>query len=138
MAVLGEDVEDDCRAVERRAAEEFLEVELLPRRQLVVEDHGVGIDGEGQFAQLLRLALADVVRGIRCAAPLRDASDDVGTGGVDEALEFVEALVHFFFGVVVENDADDDDLLPDRALNERATESLLVRGVHPATSKRPT
>ena len=50
VGVLGEDVEDHRGAVDRRAAEQLLEVELLGRRQLVVEHDGVGVDGEAQLA----------------------------------------------------------------------------------------
>ena len=44
--VLGEDVEDHGGAVDGGAAEELLEVAALGRRELVVEDNGVGVDLE--------------------------------------------------------------------------------------------
>ena len=42
--VLGEDVEDHRGAVDGRPAEDLLQVALLGRGELVVEDHGVGVD----------------------------------------------------------------------------------------------
>ena len=42
--VLGEDVEDHGGAVDGRAPEELLEVAMLGGRELVVEDHGVGVE----------------------------------------------------------------------------------------------
>ena len=44
--VLGEDVENDRRAVDRRAPEDLLKVALLGRREVVLEDHGVGVNRE--------------------------------------------------------------------------------------------
>ena len=72
VGVLGEDVEDHRRAVDRRAAEQALQVVLLGRGQLVVEHDGVGVDGEAQLAQFLGLALADEPRAIGDVAALRD------------------------------------------------------------------
>ena len=58
--VLGEDVEDHRGPVDGRAAQDLLEVALLGRRELVVEDDGVGVDGQGHRLELLGLAPADV------------------------------------------------------------------------------
>ena len=58
--VLGEDVEDHRGAVDGRPPEDLLQVALLGRRELVVEDHGVGVDRQRERRQLLRLAPADV------------------------------------------------------------------------------
>ena len=44
--VLGEDVEDQRSAVEDLDVELAFEAALLPGRELVVEDHGVGARGE--------------------------------------------------------------------------------------------
>ena len=45
VGVVGEDVEDDRRAVDHRHAERLLEVALLARRQLVVAGDQVGVAG---------------------------------------------------------------------------------------------
>ena len=93
VGVLGEDVEDHGGSVDRGAAQQLLEVELLCGSELVVEHDGVGIDGETDLLQLLGLALADVPRVVGRVAALHDTRHDVGTGSVDEQFELVEAGV---------------------------------------------
>ena len=61
--VLGEDVEDQRDAVDDVAFEQLLQVALLGRGELVVEDHDVDVERLGELAQLLGLALADVGAG---------------------------------------------------------------------------
>ena len=116
--VLGEDVEDHRGAVDGGAPEQLLEVELLGRRELVVEDDRVAVDLEGDLAQLLGLALADVVRRVGRVAPLHDPGDLVGAGGVDELRQLVERRVDVVERLVAEGDADEDDLLAEGALDE--------------------
>ena len=125
VRVLGEDVEDHRGAVDRGAAEQLLQVELLRRRQLVVEHDGVGVDGEADLAQLLGLALADEPRVVRRVAPLDQAADLVGAGGVDEQRELVEAGLGVVVGRARERDADEHDPLPIAALDERAPSASL-------------
>ena len=84
VRVLGEDVEDDGSSIERRTTEHLLQVVLLRRAQLVVEHHGVGVDGQAHVAQLLHLALADVPGVIGRVATLHHAAGFVGAGRVDE------------------------------------------------------
>ena len=43
--VLGEDVKDHRRAIQRRSLQDRLEVSLLCRGEVVVKDHGVGVHG---------------------------------------------------------------------------------------------
>ena len=57
--VLGEDVEDHRGAVQGAATEDLLQIELLSRAQLVVEDHGVAVDALGDLLDLRGLARAD-------------------------------------------------------------------------------
>ena len=63
--VLGENVENDGGAVERRPAENLLEVVLLGGGELVVEDDRVGIDRVGGRLNLLGLTGTDVGGRIR-------------------------------------------------------------------------
>jgi hypothetical protein len=116
--VLGEDVEDHRGAIDGGPPEQLLEVELLGRRQLVVEDDRVAVDRQGQVAQLFHLALADVERRIGRVAPLHDPAHLVGAGGVDEERELVEGRVDIVERVVADGDADQDDLLAEGALDE--------------------
>ena len=110
VRVLGEDVEDHRRAVDRRAAQQLLEVELLCRRQFVVEHDRVGVDGDADLLELLGFALADVPRVVSLSRPCT-TRHDIGAGGVDEQLELVEAGVDRRLVDSGEGDGDEHDLL---------------------------
>ncbi len=98
VGVLGEDVQDHRGAVERRPAEQLLQVVLLGRAELVVEDHGVGVHRQAQLAQLLGLALAHVGGRIRPVAGLHHPADLVGAGRVDQQRQLVEVGVGVVLG----------------------------------------
>jgi hypothetical protein len=68
--VVGEDVEDDRRAVDHRHAERLLEVSLLARLQLVVACHQVGVRLAQRPPELSQLPLAEVVVGVWLGAAL--------------------------------------------------------------------
>ena len=93
VGVLPKDVQDDCRAVDRRSAQQLFEIELLCGSQVVVEHHGVSVNGEAELFQLFDLAFADVP-GVIGPSPLLDhAADLVGTRRVDQQGEFVQACL---------------------------------------------
>jgi len=125
--ILGEDVEDHRGAIDRRAAEQLLQVELLRRGQLVVEHNRVGVDLEAEIAQLFGLALADEPGVIGMVAALHETPDLVGTGGVDEGREFVEAGIGLLVGGVGHPDADENNAFPEGALDERGAEGFGIR-----------
>ena len=116
--VLREDVQDHRGAVDRRAPEDLLQVALLGRREVVFEDHGVGVERETDLAKFLYLARAEERRGIGRVATLDDARDDVGAGRVDQQRQFVELVVEFVLGDTRELHADEHDLLAKRAIDE--------------------
>ena len=64
VRVVGEDVEDDRRAVDHRHAERLLEVALLARQQLVVAGDEVRVRLLHRPLQLGELALAEVAVGV--------------------------------------------------------------------------
>ena len=68
----GEDVEDDLGAVEHLQAQGPLEVSRLGRREVVVEDHHVGVVMLHQLNELGELALAEVGGLIGMVPPLHD------------------------------------------------------------------
>src|SRR5207244_839496 len=78
-----EDVEDQLRAVERLLADLALEVALLRRRQLVVEQDQVRAALLRELAHVLDLALAEQRRGVALLPLLDQAADDgrAGAGG---------------------------------------------------------
>jgi hypothetical protein len=84
VGVLGEDVEDDRRAVDGRATEESLQVRLLGRRQFVVEHDGVAVERLGELGQFVDLAPTHVGGRVGGLAALDRSADDVGPGRVDE------------------------------------------------------
>src|ERR1019366_6563002 len=118
--VLSEDVEDHRGAVDRRSAEDLLQVALLGRGQVVFEHDGVGVDGETDLAQLLHFAGSEEGRGVRRIPSLHASRDNVSPGRVDEQGQFVELVLEFVFGHARELDAHEDDLLAERAIDEGA------------------
>src|SRR5690606_27903587 len=60
LGVLGEDVEDQGRAVDDLDADDVLEAATLGRCELRVDDDGVGARGRDDVGELGRLARAEV------------------------------------------------------------------------------
>ena len=128
--VLGEDVEDHRRAVDRGTPQQLLQVVLLGRGQLVVEDDGVGVDGEAQFAQFFGLALADEEGVVRVIARLHQPAHLVGAGRVDQRRQFVEAGVGVLLGRPGERDPDQHDAFTETALDQGGAQRLVVGSTH--------
>src|SRR5581483_10506172 len=84
VGVLGEDVEDQRHPVDDVDLEQLLQVALLRRRQLLVEDHDVDVEHLDQLPQLLGLALADERGRVGRLPPLERQLDRVGAGGVGQ------------------------------------------------------
>ena len=124
VGVLGEDVEDHRGAIDRRAPEQLLELELLGRVQLVVEDHGVGVDRQTERPELLGLPLADEEGVIGGIATLDEPSHHIGPGGVDQQFEFVETRIGVVLGGSRQRHPDEHDPLADRPVDERGAERL--------------
>ena len=106
--------------------EELLEVALLGRGELVVEHHGVAVGLERDLPELLGLALADVGGRVGRGTALHEARDLVRAGGVDELGELVEPGFGVLGGVRGEGHAHQDDLLPERALDQRHSDIPLL------------
>ncbi len=91
--VLGEDVEDQLRAVDDARVERVLERPLLRRVELVVDDEHLGRRGRVGVLQLLELALADV-RALVAPDPMLDESPHgLDARGAGELRELGELLV---------------------------------------------
>ena len=119
VGVLGEDVEDHRGAVDRGAAQQLLEVELLGGGELVVEHDRVAVGGQRQLAQLLGLALAHVGGRVGRLAPLVDAADLVGAGGVDQQGQLVDRVLGLLDRLGWDGDADQHDLLAEGPFDQR-------------------
>jgi hypothetical protein len=90
VGMVGEDVEDDRRAVDDRHANGLLEVALLAGQELVVHGHQVGVAlGHGPL-ELGQLALAEVAVGIGLGAALGELPAHRHPGGAQQLLELPE------------------------------------------------
>ena len=92
---------------------------MLRRRQVVVEDHGVGIEAPAERGDLLGLAPAHERGRVGSLPALHHAADDVGAGTVDEAGQLVELLADLLLGQAREDHPHQNDPLPEGALDER-------------------
>ena len=91
--VLGEDVEDQLRAVDDARLERVLERPLLGRVELVVDEQHVGAGVRVERLQLLELALADVRARVRLRAVLDELADGLDARGARELAELAELLL---------------------------------------------
>src|SRR3989475_5342335 len=88
-----EDVDNDLGAVHHAHAETLLELDALHRREALVEQHQRRA-GRGELVlQRFDLALAEIEVGRGGVDALDGATNDLGTGGVREAVELFEVLV---------------------------------------------
>ena len=94
--MLGEDVEDQLRAVDDPRLQGVLEEPLLHRIQLVVDEQALRIHGGEALLQLLELALADVGALRRPRAVLHDAADRLDAGRPGELFDLCELGVGVF------------------------------------------
>ena len=88
--VLGEDVEDQLRAVDDARRERVLERTLLSRLQLIVDDQYLGLAVAVGRLQLLELSLADIRARIRPRSVLDDLCDRRDAGGTRELAQLRE------------------------------------------------
>ncbi len=135
--VLGEDVEDHRGAVDGRATQDLLEVALLGRREVVVEDHGVGIDGQAHRQQLLGLAPTQVGGRVGRGPALHDPLHHVGAGRVHQQGQLVQAGLGVGQRGVGEGHPDQHDALPDRPGDEGVGERRVGRASRPGGRPGP-
>ena len=88
--VVGEDVEDDRRAVDHRDAELLLEVALLSREQLVVDGDQVRVGVLGRLLQLRELPATEVAVRVRPLTALHHLAGDRHAGGAEELAKLRE------------------------------------------------
>ena len=91
--MLGEDVQDQRRAVDDLDLDHLLQRVELRRAQFAVADHGVGSGRGDDLTQLLSLAGTDIGRRVGFVATLDDALQDLRAGGLGQRGEFSQAGV---------------------------------------------
>ena len=92
VGVVGEDVEDDRRAVDHRHVERRLQVALLARRELVVGGDQVGARALDLRAQLVELAATEVAVGVGFGPDLDQLAGGRDPGRAQELLELGERV----------------------------------------------
>ena len=108
------DVEDQLRAVDDTHPEDLLEVAALGWREVVVDDHGVGMSGLHGGGHLLRLSLPHQSRRVRPRAALDDSgTHDLPISGAHQSTNLVQGTV-VFGTLVAQQDAADEDPLARR------------------------
>ena len=110
LGVLAEDVEDHGRAVDDLDLDDVLERTPLARGELGVGDHGVGAERGDEVAQLLRLAPAEVGRGVGVRPALQHAVEDDGAGGLGEGRELAQRVLGILL-LALRVHADEHDVL---------------------------
>ena len=97
---LRENIEDERRAVEYRAAGQLLQIAHLRRRQFIVEQDQTCVVHLGKLLDLFRLALTDKRAGIRCRTALQRHRNGFRTGSLRQRAQLVHrALVRILIGV---------------------------------------
>ena len=114
---LGEDVEDQARAVEGAAGEEALEVALLARRQRVIDEDEVGTRGLDGRLDLLGLAAAHEQAGVGALPHTADIGDRLDARRHREGAQLLEVLA-LRLPVRETNVHEDRTLTPPRSLKQ--------------------
>ncbi len=118
---LGEDVEDERRAVNDFALEDFFEVAALRGRKVVVENHRVHVVAPAEVREFLGLALADERGGRQRLHFLDSGVNDLAAGGLGQFAQFGERIAKGSAVMVLAFNADEEDPFRPRVsvFNER-------------------
>ncbi len=108
--MLGEDVQDQGRAVDDLDLDDVLEVDQLARAQLTVADDGVRARFDDDVPQLLGLAGADVGGRVGLVTALDDAVEHQRSRGLGEGGQLGQRILRVLDGARGP-DADEDDPL---------------------------
>ena len=92
-SVLGEDVEDQLRPVDHPRLESVLQLALLHRRELVVDEKRFGAGAPERLLQLHQLSLAYVGARLRSGCALHQVAHGLDPGGARELAQFVELAI---------------------------------------------
>ena len=110
LGVLAEDVEDDGGAVDHLDLHRILERAPLARSELRVGDDGVRAQRGHDIRELLHLAAPEVGARVRMRAPLQQAVEHDGAGGLGEGRELAQRVLGLLDGAARVH-ADEHDVL---------------------------
>jgi hypothetical protein len=82
--VAGKNVEDELRPVDHAALDDFFDIALLRRRQIMIKEQDISIDRSGRSGDLLELSGAYQCRWIWPVAALQDLSYNISPGALGE------------------------------------------------------
>ena len=108
---LGENIEDQLRAIEHLAREQVFQITALRRRKLIIENHRGDLLVLERFLDQLRFAAPDVVGRRRFLQFLRDGADHFRAGGVGQLAQFLHRIAQIPFRDAVLFEADQDRAL---------------------------
>ncbi len=108
---LREDVHDQLSPVDDAAPGELLEILHLGGAELVVEDNEFCLFPRAERAQLVRLALADVVRRVRRVEFLHECARHLGPGRQRQLAELGEVVLDLPPACLPRLEADEDGAL---------------------------
>ena len=106
---LGEDVENQRRAVENFAVEDLFEVAALRGRKILVKNHGVHVLPPADIREFTGLALADERGGIERYHFLPTVTDDFAARGRGQFAEFSQRIARVRKVARFEFDADEEN-----------------------------
>ncbi len=89
----GEDIQDELGSVDDFAVEDALDVALLGRGKVVVEDHGVGPVPIQQSLQEIQLPFADQIRRVIAGPLLQQAGGHPGSGGGSQGSQLIQRFL---------------------------------------------
>ena len=112
LGVLGEDVQDETRAVNDLDLHDVLEGTTLRGRELGIHDDGVRTGRGHHVLEFQGLARAEVRAGVRGHAPLQQTVHDLGTGGLRERRELTQRVLRIGQGPAREQTRQADALEP--------------------------
>ena len=133
-SVLGKDIQDDCRAVNRRSPESLLEISLLGRAQIVVKNDGINVKDQALLKELGDLPRPKKGRWIGGITALNDLTHHICACRRDKFSQFFELGVEGLGVNTGEKNSHQNDPLPERAVDQGIGEirghRILSRGTN--------
>ena len=123
---LRENIENQRRAIQNFAAENFFEIATLRRRKFIVENNGVHIFSSAMVREFLCLAGADECSRDRRFQFLRAVADNIRARAGGEFIEFVHGIAQFETGARLEFEADEKNPLGRFVVRDECFQFLVI------------